>query len=122
MPLVLMPVMISWAACSRSVSACNFWSTQLVGGAVGVSLGVGVWLGVGVVGVSVGSIGVTGTESDGGVLGPAVGELSLQALSRSAAAASAEVSLRAAAADLVSVSPRWRCHTRRPSAWPGPRR
>src|SRR5215470_8697999 len=73
MPLALMPVMISWAARSRSVSACSFWSTQLAV-LVGVAVGVGVVMdfvvgdGESVVGL-LGSVVVgTGTEDDGTVL------------------------------------------------------
>src|ERR1700754_436787 len=78
MPLALMPVMISWAACSRRVRVFSFASTQLVGVVVGAAVGVDVVDGVvdGVVeGVSVGVSVVVGrgTEEDGAVLGPAVG-------------------------------------------------
>src|SRR5688572_27146717 len=90
MPWASIPVMISWAACSRRVSPVSFWSTQLGTGLLGVWLGV--WLGVvgvlGGVSVEGAVVGVIGTDDEGIVLGPAVGGAeSLQPASSSTTAA-----------------------------------
>jgi len=66
MPFALMPVMISWDACSLRVRVFSFWSMQLACVGVGVPEGLG---GSVVDGCVVGS----GTDDDGTVLGPAVG-------------------------------------------------